>query len=556
MSADRFNRPVARPSGARSGDARWLAALALWLLATAWVRPLMLPDEGRYTGVAAAMLHGDALVPRLHGLPYFHKPPLMYWIDAAAMGLLGANEFAARIAPALGAWLMGAAIFLDLRRRVGRREALIALGVLATCPFFFIGAQYANHDMLVAGLITVAIVSAGRAADADSAPQALRWSVAAWLAAGLAVLAKGLIGVVLPALVLLPALAWQRRWGAITRLLHPLALLAFAAIVAPWFAAMAQRFPGFLDYFFLEQHVRRFAQGGFNNAQPWWFFVPVVLLLTLPWSLWLPAWSRRGTRPVAAVALPYAWWIAAVLVFFSLPQSKLVGYALPALAPLAALCALAAARGRAWRWALPAAALACVVAVVALARHDDSSQRALAQALRAGQQPGERVVFVGRPFFELPFYAGLADAPMVLTDWDSADIDRHDDWRKELRDAARFDPAAAQRVLLRPAALADAPCAQGAAWFVAPLEWRPPPSLDGLERAAVDSRAALWRLPAGRRACPGHGCRCTPRSEPSPRRCTTDCWRCWWNAGAGRPGRPQGWAQWSAHRSPMPATAR
>lgn len=478
-----------------------LGALALWLLATAWVRPLMLPDEGRYTGVAAAMLQGDALVPRLHGLPYFHKPPLMYWLDAAAMGLFGANEFAARIAPALGAWLMGAAIFLDLRRRVGRREAAIALGVLATCPLFFIGAQYANHDMLVAGLITVAIVCAGRAADAGSAPLALRWSAAAWAAAGLAVLAKGLIGVVLPALVLLPVLAWQRRWVAIARLLHPLALLAFALVVVPWFAAMAQRFPGFLDYFFLEQHVRRYAQGGFNNAQPWWFFVPVVLLLTLPWSLWLPAWWRERTRPVTAVAAPYAWWVVAVLAFFSLPQSKLVGYTLPALAPLAALLALAAARGRAWRYVMPAAALACVVAVVALARHDDSAQRALAQALRAGLQPGERVVLVGRPFFELPFYARLTDAPLVLADWDSADIDRHDDWRKELRDAARFDAAAGRRVLLRPAELADAPCGHGAAWFATPLEWRPPQALAALERVATDTRAALWHLPAERRAC-------------------------------------------------------
>jgi hypothetical protein len=326
--------------------------------------------------------------------------------------------------------------------------------------------------------------------------------MAAWSAAALAVLAKGLIGVVLPALVLLPVLAWQRRWAAIARLLHPLALLAFAAVAVPWFAAMEHRFPGFLDYFFLEQHVRRFAQGGFNNAQPWWFFAPVVLLLTLPWSLWLPAWLRGSTRPSAAVAAPYAWWAAAVLIFFSLPQSKLVGYALPALAPLAALCALAAARGRAWRRVLPAAATACVVAVVALARHDDSAQRALAQALRAGQQPGERVVFIGRPFFELPFYARLVDAPLVLADWDGPDIDRHDDWRKELRDAARFDPAAGRRVLLRPADLADAPCAQGAAWFAAPTEWRPPASLGGLERVAVDTRAALWHLPAARRACP------------------------------------------------------
>jgi 4-amino-4-deoxy-L-arabinose transferase-like glycosyltransferase len=145
--------------------ARTLVLLALWLLVTGWLRPLLLPDEGRYAEVAREMLRGDGLVPTLLGLPFFHKPPLMYWLDIAGMQLFGVHAFAARIAPGLGAWLMGAALFLDLRRRVGPREALIALGVMATTPFFFIGGQYANHDMLVAGLITVAILCGQRAVD-------------------------------------------------------------------------------------------------------------------------------------------------------------------------------------------------------------------------------------------------------------------------------------------------------------------------------------------------------------------------------------------------------
>ena len=75
--------------------------LALWLLATIAVRPLLLPDEGRYAGVAYEMLRGDGLVPTLGGLPFFHKPPLLYWLDLGAMQLVGVNAFAARCGPAL-----------------------------------------------------------------------------------------------------------------------------------------------------------------------------------------------------------------------------------------------------------------------------------------------------------------------------------------------------------------------------------------------------------------------------------------------------------------------
>lgn len=506
MARRRDNRAMVNdaPHGPVAGSQRpailVLGLLALWLLATIGLRPLMLPDEGRYAGVAFAMLGGDWLTPHLHGLPYFHKPPLMYWIDAAAMQVLGAHAFAARLAPALGAWVMGAALWFDLRRRSGVRAATIALAALATTPLFFGGAQFANHDMLVAGLLTVAIVCGARAIEADAAWR--RWSVAAWTAAALAVLAKGLIGVVLPALVLVPWLLAQGRWRALPRLLHPLALLAFAAVATPWFAAMALRHPGFLDYFFLEQHVRRYAQAGFNNVQPFWFFLPVLLLLALPWTLWLPGLLRRRRLPPGTPLALYAWWVAAVVLFFSLPASKLVGYVLPALAPLAGLLGLAAAHGRAWRWALALAAVACVAIIVGVARHEGNSHRDIALELRQQLQPGDRVVFAGEPFFDVPFYARLPQPPVVLDDWDDPAILRRDDWRKELRDAARFDPPAGGRLLLRPAQAATLACGPGTTWVLAPPAWQPLPALGPLQRVRDGRRAVLWRSAGRGAACP------------------------------------------------------
>lgn len=482
-----------------------LVVLAAWLLLTLGLRPLMLPDEGRYVEVAREMLLGDASVPLLYGMPFFHKPPLMYWVDMAAMQVLGVNAFAARIAPALGAWLMGAAIHADLHRRVGSRDAALVLGVLATCPFFFGGAQYANHDMLVAGLITVAVTFARRAVD-DPSRTPLRWVVAAWTAMALAVLAKGLIGVVLPALIVGPWLLVQQRWRELLRLMNPLAVAAFALVAAPWLVAMQMRYPAFLDYFFLEQHVRRFAQTGFNNEQPFWFFVAVLPLLTLPWSLWLPVASRRllqASDPLAASTRFYAWWVLVVVGFFSLPSSKLVGYSLPALAPFAALLGLAACRGRAWRWTLPAAALVCVAAVIGLAWSTPNSNRDIGQALATRLQADDRVVFVDSPYFDVPFYARMTQLPIVLSDWDDPQIPRRDNWRKELFDAARFASPTRAAPLWRTARAGELLCNAGKVWFVAGKAWRPPPELGPLIRVH-EGRHAVLLLAAGARppGCP------------------------------------------------------
>lgn len=482
-----------------------LGLLALWLLVTIGLRPLLLPDEGRYAEVAREMLHGDGLVPTLLGLPFFHKPPLMYWLDIAGMQLLGVHAFAARVAPALGAWLMGAALFLDLRRRVGPREGLIALGVMATTPFFFIGGQYANHDMLVAGLITVAVISGARAVD-DPAHTDLRWLVGAWGAMALAVLAKGLIGVVLPVLVVGPWLLAQRRWRQCLGLMHPLAVGVFLLIAAPWFVAMQVRYPGFFDYFFMEQHFRRFAQVGFNNAQPAWFYVAVMPLLTLPWSLWgVAAWRQWRAGPQDGLPRGlYLWWLVAIVGFFSMPTSKLVGYALPALAPLCGFLGLAVARGQLWRKVMPAAAVLCVGIVAALAWQAPHSHRDLGEALARLRQPDDRVVFIEGAFFDVPFYAGLTRPPIVLSDWDDPDLAKTDNWRKELSDAGRFDPPAAARQLWRTTRATELLCGQGTVWFIANPDWKPTPDLRGLAEVYKGHHGVLWRADARtpRTGCP------------------------------------------------------
>lgn len=480
---------------------RVVLALFAWLAFSAWLRPLALPDEGRYVGVAWEMVRsGHWLVPTLDGLPYFHKPPLFYWITALGLQSFGVHAWVARLAPLLGATLMGASLYLLLRRRADEPTARTALLVLATQPFFFAGAQYANLDMLVAGCITAAVAGAVDAVCALERGEPHRRSLLlAWAGLGLGVLAKGLIGIVLPGAVLLlwllatwrPMMIWRLLWW-------PGPLLALA-VAAPWFLLMQQRFPDFLHYFFVYQHFQRFAETGFNNAQPFWAYVPAILLLSLPWSvgLWWVLRRREGVGPAPLrLGLLMALWFAVIVGFFSIPQSKLVGYVLPALPPLAAGLAVA------WRTQLqPArlraltigAALLCVGAIVGVAVLDQKSAAPIAAVLKAQRQPGEPVINIGRYAFDLPLLLQEPVPIPVVSDWRREVATRRDNWIKELYDACEFDPATAQQVLIDQTQLRAALCRHDVSWLVV-NELARPPELAGATLVARTRYLELMKL--------------------------------------------------------------
>ncbi len=502
--------PAAEPSSPSALPWREALALSLWLLLSIAWRPLLLPDEGRYAGVAfEMMLRGDGIVPTLDGLPFFHKPPLLYWLDGGALRLFGINEFAARCGPALLAWVLGMALFLHARRWHGQSVARAALAVLATSPFFFVGGQYVNHDIGVAACITAACLCIVRAVD-DPQRSSRRWLMAGWACCALGVLAKGLIGIVLPAFVIGPWLLAQGRWRQTLSLLHPLGLLVFAAVVLPWMVAMQQRFPGFFDYFIVEQHFRRYTGTTFNNRMPVWFYFAVLPLLMLPWSGWLAGLRPAQLRAVvpqhtaARVGL-YLWWTLAIVGFFSLPSSKLVGYVLPALAPVAALLALVlTARRTPWPRVAAGAAVACLAIVAFLAWKAPGSHRELALTLGAQVQAGDRVVFIDEYFYDIPFYARLAQPAIVVSAWDAPDVATRDNWRKELFDATRFSPDRGASVLWTWQRLAELPCHAGKVWMVAAAEHRArlTVALAGLALVQTVRGVELLAMPG--RVCPGN----------------------------------------------------
>ncbi len=488
-----------------------LAAFA-WLACTIWLRPLTLPEEGRYVSVAWEMIRsGNWLVPTQDGLPFFDKPPLFYWLTALSMQAFGTNAAAARFAPLLGAMLGGLGLYFISRQWAGERIARWTSLVLATMPFFFGGAQFANLDMLVAGFMALAVVLSAHAVLLRRAERRHRGAmVAAWAAAGFGVLAKGLIGIVLPGFVVIVWLLATRQPRRLLVLLSPLGLLLFALVVVPWFVAVQMQYPGFAHYFFVYQHFERFAAGGFNNVHPWWFFAAILPLMTLPWSLWLLRSTFKGRPGESTEAMLWRqlmWtWLLVVLVFFSIPKSKPPGYVMAVLFPLAWLIGDAVvARGRdgsttmhrATLASLVLAMLICIAAVVGSTLTYQRDNTALARELARLRAPGEPVLFAGEYLPDVPLHARLMEPSPVTGDWTDPDIRQRDNWRRELAESAPFAPALAATLLVDPERGFALRCGDKPLWVIVKTDAEDAvAALPGASRVTTSNRASLWRVPA------------------------------------------------------------
>jgi 4-amino-4-deoxy-L-arabinose transferase-like glycosyltransferase len=338
----------------------WLLALlgtALFftLLGT---RPLANPDEGRYMEIPREMIvSGDWLVPRLNGLKYFEKPPLVYWLSAMAMGALGENELAARFPCAVLA-LAGLLVTYAVSRSLYDRATATAAGaVLATSLLYYALSQALTLDMAITAWVTVALFAFVLAVRTPAGPRRRRLFASFYAALGLGLMTKGLIGLVLPGAVTFVWLVTFRQWRSL-RPCHPIpGSLLVLAIAAPWHVRVARASPDFLWFYFVREHFLRFATRIHGRCQPWWFFAPVLLAGLFPWSVFVFQALRRTLAPGETVGqesgghLARAWrslrgrevdgflltWIAVILVFFSASQSKLVPYILPVFPPLAVL---------------------------------------------------------------------------------------------------------------------------------------------------------------------------------------------------------------------------
>jgi 4-amino-4-deoxy-L-arabinose transferase-like glycosyltransferase len=310
------------------------------------------PDEARYAEIAREMLQsGNLLVPHLNYVAYVEKPPLLYWLTTISFWIFGISEFAARLPVALSAIAGILATYVFALRAFGRRHAILAAAILATTPLFALMAQVLTTDMTLTALVTIATFALYL-----HWLEGGRWCWIAYAAMGLAVMTKGPVGVALPILSMLIWLALKRELrGAIAKFHVVPGLLLTTLIAAPWFVMMTIREPGFADFYFVGEHLRRVFETDYSHAEAFYFYIPVLAIGLLPWTLLVPflTWREAPSNPARSFCLVAA---GVTLVAFSCASAKLIPYILPAVPPLAVLiadglvaCAWPAADSRAAR---------------------------------------------------------------------------------------------------------------------------------------------------------------------------------------------------------------
>jgi 4-amino-4-deoxy-L-arabinose transferase-like glycosyltransferase len=348
---------------------------ALWF-ATLPLRPLFNPDEGRYAEIPREMLSGgDWVIPHLNGLAYIEKPPLQYWATAAALRLFGQNEFAARFYTALCAMATLAVVWVVAVRLWGEAAAWRAAAVLAGMLLFVVLGQLLTLDMSLTFYMTLGLAGFLQAQSPQPAPgggvaAARRWMLLAWAATALGVLTKGLIAAAIPGAVLVLYSLYTRDVSVWRRLYVARGLPLLLAITVPWHWLAAVRLPGFLQFFFVHEHLARYLTPSADREEAWWFFIAVFALGSIPWTpsavrVVALGWRRNAVHGQFDAAV-FLWiWIVFIGVFFSLSDSKLIPYILPAMPALALL--IGQSPQTAWRRDVLIAALVTVLAAIGLA---------------------------------------------------------------------------------------------------------------------------------------------------------------------------------------------
>lgn len=331
----------------------WLLAAALALPLLVLGSPLIEVDDARYAEVPRAMAaSGDWVQPSLNDMAYVEKPPLWYWLGAASIRILGPSEAAARLPMLLlallgagGVYWLGSWLYSP---SIGRAAAL----AVSTAGLWLFLVHNLTLDLPVSVFLlwTTALILRVLEKPADAA-----WAApAAWLAAALAFLSKGLISFLFPVLWTAVLIGLFPRWRRpALKLLSPWGILLAAAVAAPWFLALQARRPDFFHTFFIEQHFQRYLTPRYSRGAPWWFYLAVLPGGLLPWTApFLSGLYKSLRKPFAdARATALALWVIGVIAFFTTSSSKLATYALPVLPHAALLAALALEDGPPkWAW--------------------------------------------------------------------------------------------------------------------------------------------------------------------------------------------------------------
>ena len=308
-------------------------------------------DEGNNAEAAREMLDcGNWVVPTFNYQLRVDKPALLYWLQIGAYRLFGINELAARLPSALAA-LAAVAMTYELGRHLfGSATGLLAGLALASTALFCASAHFANPDALLNAFTLLTLLLFWR----SFAGRGRAWSAAGGISAGFAVLAKGPIGLLLPAAVIAIFLLCSRRLRLLWERRLLVATLAFLLVASPWYIWVGvETKSAFLRGFIMEHNVGRYLHSMEHHGGPVYYYLGVLAVGFAPWSAflglagWYGAAPRAGddvqqvvSEPVLPAGYRFLWcWIAVYFVFFSLAGTKLPNYILPVYAPLAILTA-------------------------------------------------------------------------------------------------------------------------------------------------------------------------------------------------------------------------
>lgn len=306
-------------------------------------------DEPRYAQIAREMLaRHDWITPMLNGVPWLEKPILYYWGAMLSYGAFGVSDWAARLPSAALASAMITVVYLFMRRfRPGTQ--LDAALIAASCAGVVGFARGASTDMPLAATFTAGLLSwyawleTGRR----------RWLAGFYVCLALATLAKGPVALLLAGAIIVVFALLRRDARVIGQTLWWPGVVLFGAVALPWYVAVQIKTPQFLYVFFFEHNLERFQTNLFHHRQPFWYYLPVLLIAVLPWTTYvvagmvaavrdsLRASNSHGseTRATQSLKVFLLVWIAVPVVFFTFSVSKLPGYILPCLPACALLAA-------------------------------------------------------------------------------------------------------------------------------------------------------------------------------------------------------------------------
>ena len=306
--------------------------------------PLDNPDEGRNVEIPREMVaSGDWVTPRLNGVNYFEKPPLMYWAVGASLQAFGSSEWAMRATPALFALGGVLLTYAAARRLHGRSAGLMSATVLGTSLLYFGTGRFLVLDMAVSVLMSATLFCFILAVQEPPGARRRWLFYGLYASAALATLTKGLIGFLVTGAVMFLWLLIFNQWRRLRPLYLPSGIALFLALAAPWHVLAAMRNETWAHRYLYIEQVARFFTTYHGRYQPWHYFIWILLGGLFPWIAFLwPAiragvrggWARRGENATAWFCVT---WAAFIFLFFTKSQSKLPPYILPVLPALAVL---------------------------------------------------------------------------------------------------------------------------------------------------------------------------------------------------------------------------